>query len=117
MEKKSKNKKRPREEDDMDIEEDEDAFDLENNIDDEIENVEFNFSNILDSDYHSLKSLLQPNFQFEKINVGDLSDFLISQHEDVGTTIRAGDMVFGVFSYVSLYGNIAKEFQFRINNK
>ena len=109
MEKKSKNKKRPREDDDMDIEEDEDVFDLENKIDDEIENVEFNFSNILESDYHSLQSLLQPNFQFEKINVGDLSDFLISQHEDVGTTIRAGDMVFGVFSYVPLSQQIKKK--------
>ena len=109
MEKKSKNKKRPREDDEMDIEEEEDAFDLENNIDDEIENVEFNFSNILESDYHSIKSLLQPNFQFEKINVGDLADYLISQHEDVGTTIRAGDMIFGVFSYVPLSHNIQKK--------
>ena len=109
MEKKSKNKKRQREEDEMDIEEDEDVFDLENKMDDEIENVEFNFSNILDSDYHSLKSLLQPNFQFEKINVGDLADFLISQHEDVGTTIRAGDMVFGVFSYIPLTQQLHKK--------
>ena len=109
MEKKSKNKKRPREDDDMDIEDEEDVFDLENKIDDEIENVEFNFSNILESDYHSLKSLIQPNFQFENINVGDLSDFLISQHEDVGTTIRAGDMVFGVFSYVPLSQQIQKK--------
>ena len=109
MEKKSKNKKRQREDDDMDMEEEEDGFDLENKIDDEIENVEFNFSNILESDYHSLNSLLQPNFQFEKINVGNLSDFLISQHEDVGTTIRAGDLVFGVFSYVSLTHNLKKK--------
>ena len=109
MEKKSKNKKRQREDDDMDMEEEEDGFDLENKIDDEIENVEFNFSNILESDYHSLNSLLQPNFQFEKINVGNLSDFLISQHEDVGTTIRAGDLVFGVFSYVSLTHNLQKK--------
>jgi len=109
MEKKSKNKKRPREDDDMEIEDEEDVFDLENKIDDEIENVEFNFSNILESDYHSLKSLIQPNFQFENINVGDLSDFLISQHEDVGTTIRAGDMVFGVFSYVPLSQQIQKK--------
>ena len=110
MEKKSKNKKRQREDDDMNIEEeDEDAFDLENNIGDEIENVEFNFSNILESDYHSLKSLLQPNFQFEKINVGNLSDFLISQHEDVGTTIRVGDNIFGVFSYVPLSQQISKK--------
>ena len=109
MEKKIKNKKRAREEDDMEVEEDEDAFDLENKMDDEIENVEFNFSNILDSDYHSLKSLLQPNFQFEKINVGDLADFLITQHEDVGTTIRAGDMVFGVFSYIPLTQQINKK--------
>ena len=109
MEKKPRNKKRAREEDDMDIEEEEgDVFDLENKIDEEIENVEFNFSNILESDYHSVKSLIQPNFQFEKINVGDLSDYLISQHEDVGTTIRAGDMVFGVFSYVPLSHNIQK---------
>ena len=109
MEKKSKNKKRQREDDDMDMEEEEDGFDLENKIDDEIENVEFNFSNILENDYHSLNSLLQPNFQFEKINVGNLSDFLISQHEDVGTTIRAGDLVFGVFSYVSLTHNLQKK--------
>ena len=109
MEKKSKNKKRAREDDEMDIEEEEDAFDLENNIDEEIENVEFNFSNILESDYHSIKSLLQPNFQFEKINVGDLADYLISQHEDVGTTIRAGEMIFGVFSYVPLSHNIQKK--------
>lgn len=109
MKKKSKNKKRQREDDDMDVEDEEDVFDLENKIDDEIENVEFNFSNILESDYHSLKSLIQPNFQFENINVGDLSDFLISQHEDVGTTIRAGDMVFGVFSYVPLSQQIQKK--------
>ena len=109
MEKKSKNKKRQREDDDMDVEDEEDVFDLENKIDDEIENVEFNFSNILESDYHSLKSLIQPNFQFENINVGDLSDFLISQHEDVGTTIRAGDMVFGIFSYVPLSQQIQKK--------
>ena len=109
MEKKSKNKKRQREDDEMDLEDEEDVFDLENKIDDEIENVEFNFSNILESDYHSLKSLIQPNFQFENINVGDLSDFLISQHEDVGTTIRAGDMVFGVFSYVPLSQQIKKK--------
>ena len=109
MEKKSKNKKRQREDDDMDVEDEEDVFDLENKIDDEIENVEFNFSNILEGDYHALKSLLQPNFQFENINVGDLSDFLISQHEDVGTTIRAGDMVFGVFSYVPLSQQIQKK--------
>ena len=109
MEKKSKNKKRQREDDDMDVEDEEEVFNLENKIDDEIENVEFNFSNILESDYHSLKSLIQPNFQFENINVGDLSDFLISQHEDVGTTIRAGDMVFGVFSYVPLSQQIQKK--------
>ena len=109
MENKPKNKKRARDDDEMDIEEDEDVFDLENKIDEEIENVEFNFSNILESDYHSLKSLLQPNFQFENINVGDLSDYLISQHEDVGTTIRAGDMVFGVFSYVPLSHNVQKK--------
>ena len=96
----------------MDVEDEEDVFDLENKIDDEIENVEFNFSNILESDYHSLKSLIQPNFQFENINVGDLSDFLISQHEDVGTTIRAGDMVFGVFSYVPLSQQIKKKTAF-----
>ena len=45
MEKKSKNKKRAREEDDMDIEGQEDVLDLEKKIDEEIENVEFNFSN------------------------------------------------------------------------
>ena len=50
MEKKP-NKKRQREkDDDMEVEEEEDAFDLENKIDDEIENVEFNFSNILEND-------------------------------------------------------------------
>ena len=109
MEKKSKNKKRERKDEEMDVEEEEDVFDLENKIDDEIENVEFNFSNILEDDYHSLKSLLQPNFQFEKIDVGELADLLISQHQDVGTTIRADDQVFGLFSYVPLSSNLAKK--------
>ena len=109
MEKKP-NKKRQREkDDDMEVEEQEDAFDLENKIDDEIENVEFNFSNILENDYHSLKSLLQPNFMFENINVGQLADLLIAQHEDVGTTIRADDQIFGLFSYVPLSSNLAKK--------
>ena len=93
----------------MDIEEQEDVFDLENKIDEEIENVEFNFSNIVENDYHSIKSLLQPNFQFENINVGELADLLISQKEDVGTTIRADDLLFGVFSYVPLSSNLAKK--------
>jgi protein BCP1 len=93
----------------MEVEEEEDAFDLENKIDDEIENVEFNFSNILENDYHSLKSLLQPNFMFENINVGQLADLLIAQHEDVGTTIRADDQIFGLFSYVPLSSNLAKK--------
>ena len=112
MEKERKNKKRKRnkdDEDDMDIENEEDIIDLENKIDEEIENVEFNFSNILEGDYHSLKSLLQPNFQFENINVGNLADLLISQHEDVGTTIRADDQIFGLFSYVPLSSNLAKK--------
>ena len=109
MEKKP-NKKRQREkDDDMEVEEQEDAFDLENKIDDEIENVEFNFSNILENDYYSLKSLLQPNFMFENINVGQLADLLIAQHEDVGTTIRADDQIFGLFSYVPLSSNLAKK--------
>ena len=110
MEKERKNKKRKREnEDDMDIDNEEDIIDFDNKIDDEIENVEFNFSNILEGDYHALKSLLQPNFQFENINVGDLADLLISQHEDVGTTIRAEDQIFGLFSYVPLSSNLAKK--------
>ena len=109
MEKKVKNKKRAREENDMDEEEQEDVFDLENKMDEEIENVEFNFSNIVENDYHSLKSLLQPNFQFENINVGELTDLLISQKEDVGTTIRADDLIFGVFSYIPLSSNLAKK--------
>ena len=109
MEKKP-NKKRQRDKDDeMEVEEEEDAFDLENKMDDEIENVEFNFSNILENDYHSLKSLLQPNFMFENINVGALADLLIAQHEDVGTTIRADDQIFGLFSYVPLSSNLAKK--------
>ena len=109
MEKKP-NKKRQRDKDDeMEVEEEEDAFDLENKMDDEIENVEFNFSNILENDYHSLKSLLQPNFMFENINVGQLADLLIAQHEDVGTTIRADDQIFGLFSYVPLSSNLAKK--------
>lgn len=108
MEKKSKKRKREGEEDGMEIEDQEDVFDLEKKIDEEIENVEFNFSNILDGDYHSIKSLIQPNFQFENINVGELADLLISQHEDVGTTIRTDDLVFGVFSYVPLSSNLAK---------
>ena len=110
MEKKP-NKKRQRDKDDndMEVEEEEDAFDLENKMDDEIENVEFNFSNILENDYHSLKSLLQPNFMFENINVGTLADLLIAQHEDVGTTIRADDQIFGLFSYVPLSSNLAKK--------
>ena len=111
MDKKQKSKKRQREkdDDDMDIENEEDEFNLENKIDEEIENVEFNFSNILEADYQSLKSLLQPNFQFENINVGDLADLLISQHEDVGTTIRADGQIFGLFSYVPLSSNLAKK--------
>ena len=111
MDKKQKSKKRQREkdDDDMDIENEEDEFNLENKIDEEIENVEFNFSNILEADYQSLKSLLQPNFQFGNINVGDLADLLISQHEDVGTTIRADDQIFGLFSYVPLSSNLAKK--------
>ena len=111
MEKKSKAKKREREndEDDMEIEDQENDFDLERKIDGEIENVEFNFSNILENDYHSLKSLLQPNFQFENINIGELANLLISQHEDVGTTIRADDQIFGLFSYVPLSSNLAKK--------
>jgi len=109
MEKKSKKRKRETEEDDMEIEDQEDVFNLENKIDEEIENVEFSFSNILKDDYHSLKSLIQPTFQFENINVGELADLLISQHEDVGTTIRTDDLVFGVFSYVPLSWNLAKE--------
>jgi len=109
MEKKP-NKKRQRDKDDeMEVEEEEDAFDLENKMDDEIENVEFNFSNILENDYHSLKSLLQPNFMFENINVGQLANLLIAQHEDVGTTIRADDQIFGLFSYVPLSSNLAKK--------
>ena len=109
MEKKP-NKKRQRDKDDeMEVEEEEDAFDLENKMDDEIENVEFNFSNILENDYHSLKSLLQPDFMFENINVGQLADLLIAQHEDVGTTIRADDQIFGLFSYVPLSSNLAKK--------
>ena len=93
----------------MELDEEEDAFDLENKMDDEIENVEFNFSNILENDYHSLKSLLQPNFMFENINVGALADLLIAQHEDVGTTIRADDQIFGLFSYVPLSSNLSKK--------
>ena len=109
MEKKP-NKKRQRDnDDDMEVEEEEDVFDLENKMDDEIENVEFNFSNILENDYHSLKSLLQPNFRFENINVGELADLLIAQHEDVGTTIRADDQIFGLFSYIPLSSNLGKK--------
>ena len=109
MEKKAKSKKRERGEDNMELEDEENVFDLENKIDEEIENVEFNFSNILENDYHSLKSLLQPNFQFENINVGDLADLLISQHEDVGTTIRVDDQIFGLFSYVPLSSYLKKK--------
>ena len=109
MEKKPSKKRQRDKDDEMEVEEEEDAFDLENKMDDEIENVEFNFSNILENDYHSLKSLLQPNFMFENINVGQLADLLIAQHEDVGTTIRADDQIFGLFSYVPLSSNLAKK--------
>ena len=111
MENKQKNKKRKRDkdEDDMDIENEEDIIDLEKQIDDEIENVEFSFSNILEADYQSLKPLLQQNFQFENINIGELANLLISQHEDVGTTIRSDDQIFGVFSYVPLSSNLSKK--------
>lgn len=105
----NKKKKRDRDDDDMDIDEGENDFDLERQLDDEKENIEFEFSNILDGDYHSIKSLLQPMFQFENINTGDLADFLISQHEDVGTTIRSEEQIFAVFSYVSLSANVQKQ--------
>ena len=110
--KKKHNKKRERDnnnDDDMDIDEGENDFNLENQIEGENENVEFDFSNILEKDYHSIKTLLQPMFQFENINVGELADFLISQHEDVGTTIRSDEQVFAVFSYVAFSSNLQKK--------
>ena len=46
---------------------------------------------------------------FENINIGLLADLLIAQHEDVGTTIRANDQIFGLFSYVPLSSNLAQK--------
>ena len=97
------NKKRKRS-DDMDVDEDNiDEYNLENQIPGEIVNVEFEFSNIKEDDFHIMKSLLTPMFQFEKsINIAELADCLIKQNQDVGTTIRNESQIFGLFSYVPL---------------
>ena len=45
---------------------------------------------------------MKPLFEFEDINPSDIFDVLLFQHEDVGTTLKINDEVFGVFSYIPL---------------
>jgi hypothetical protein len=126
MEKKRKREKKN--EDEMEIEEEENEiqFDINNNNNNnELINVEFTFSNIVEDNFQLIKVLIQPNFEFEDVYVGDLSDILISQHEDVGTTIKVEENIFGVFSYIpisfyrekKLHKNFIEKFYKFLNNK
>ena len=95
MEKKGK---RTREESDEEMEE----IRMDVGQNNEIVNVEFTFSNIVEENFHSLRSLLKPIFEFQDVNIGDIVDLMLFQHEDVGTTIKTDTDVFGVFSYIPL---------------
>ncbi|MCQ2817495.1 MAG: BCIP domain-containing protein [archaeon] len=101
-------------EDDMDIEEE--GLNIESNPTGEIVNVEFTFSNIQENNFHSIKGLLKPIFEFQDINLTDLFDILLSQHEDIGTTIKVEEDVYGVFSFIPItYYKIKNKFNKFIN--
>ena len=123
-----KRKREKKDEDEMEIEEEENEIQFDNNNNNnnnELINVEFTFSNIVEDNFQLIKVLIQPNFEFEDVYVGDLSDILISQHEDVGTTIKVEENIFGVFSYIpisfykekKLHKNFIEKFYKFLNNK
>ena len=102
MDKKRKRKEKEDEEEKMDIEEN-DLIRMDiNEKEKEIINIEFIFSNILEENFQEMKFLLKPNYEFEDIYIGDLVDLLIKNHEDVGTTIKGDENIFGLFSYIPL---------------
>lgn len=111
--KRKRQKKKDLDDDEMDIEDENELTMEPKEIHEEV-NVEFIFSNIVEENFQSIRSLLQPLFAFEDINPSDLFDLLIFQHEDVGTTIKSENEVFGVFSYIPLtyYKNLPNHNKF-----
>ena len=102
MEKKRKRQKNKNEDDDdMDIDDNEEIT-MEAGPTSEIINADFTLSNIVEDNFQSVRSLMKPLFEFEDINPSDIFDVLLFQHEDVGTTLKLNDEVFGVFSYIPL---------------
>ena len=73
-----------------------------NDKENEIINIEFIFSNILEENFQEMKFLLKPNYEFEDIYIGDLVNLLIKNNHDVGTTIKGDENIFGLFSYIPL---------------
>ena len=98
---KKNNKRDDSDNDDMDID-DEEQIGLEAMPNSELVNVEFTFSNIVEENFESIRNLIKPLFEYEDINPSDLFDVMLSQHEDVGTTIKSENDVFAVYSYVPL---------------
>ena len=102
MEKKRKRQKNKNDDDDdMDID-DNDEITMEAGPTSEIINADLTLSNIVEENFQAVRSLMKPLFEFEDINPSDIFDVLLFQHEDVGTTLKINDEVFGVFSYIPL---------------
>lgn len=50
-------------------------------------NVEFLFSELRDNYFHNIKTFVKPLFEFETVNMSELSDLILSQKE-VGSVIK-----------------------------
>ena len=90
---------------DMEEEEEEknSVININKQLNNEIINVEFEFSNVNEELFHGIKILLAGSFSFEnQVNLSELADIIIKQREDVGTSIKADSNIFAVFSYIPI---------------
>jgi hypothetical protein len=53
--------------------------------------TDFVFSGLRDSYFHNIKTLIKPLFEFDNVNVSNLTDLILSLKEDVGTVIKNED--------------------------
>ena len=78
--------------------------DDEKNKDNELFNCVFIFSCILPDYFFMIKNLILPNFISENLSLNGLTDLIICQREDVGTTLKVENddenKIFGIFTLI-----------------
>lgn len=69
-----------------------------------MQTCEFVFSGLTDTYFHSLKPLIKPLFEFEKVNLSGIIDTILSLKEDVGTVVKTEDEQETKNQDIELYG-------------